>query len=61
MTNKKSVALTEVEDLKARSNFLRGTLVESLADNATGALSEDDTQLSKFHVFYQQDDRPIWL
>lgn len=50
-------ALTPVEGIKARSNFLRGTLVESLADNATGALAEDDTQLSKFHGFYQQDDR----
>jgi sulfite reductase (NADPH) hemoprotein beta-component len=38
---------------------LRGTIVESLADNATGALSEDDTQLSKFHGFYQQDDRDV--
>jgi len=59
MSSKKSVELTAVEDLKARSNFLRGTLVDSLEDNATGALSEDDTQLSKFHGFYQQDDRDI--
>lgn len=59
MTSKKSNELTAVEGLKARSNFLRGTLLESLADNATGALSEDDTQLSKFHGFYQQDDRDI--
>lgn len=46
-----------VEGIKLRSNFLRGTLVESLADTATGALAEDDTQLSKFHGFYQQDQR----
>ena len=52
-------ALTPVEDIKARSNYLRGTIVESLADNATGTLAEDDTQLSKFHGFYQQDDRDI--
>ena len=52
-------ALTPVEGIKARSNFLRGTIVESLADGATGALAEDDTQLSKFHGFYQQDDRDI--
>ena len=59
MTKEKSNVLTAVEELKARSNFLRGTIVESLADNATGALSEDDTQLSKFHGFYQQDDRDV--
>lgn len=59
MSNKREAELTAVEGLKARSNFLRGTLVESLADNATGALSEDDTQLSKFHGFYQQDDRDV--
>ena len=51
--------LTPVEGIKARSDFLRGSIVESLADGATGALAEDDTQLSKFHGFYQQDDRDI--
>jgi len=51
--------VTPVEGIKARSDFLRGTIVESLADSATGTLAEDDTQLSKFHGFYQQDDRDI--
>lgn len=50
---------TAVEDIKERSNFLRGTIVESLADAATGTLADDDTQLSKFHGFYQQDDRDL--
>ena len=49
--------LSPVEGIKSRSNFLRGTLLQSLEDSATGALAEDDTQLSKFHGFYQQDDR----
>ncbi len=49
--------LSPVEGIKSRSNYLRGTLLASLADSATGALAEDDTQLSKFHGFYQQDDR----
>lgn len=49
--------LSPVERIKADSNFLRGTLEQSLADGATGALAEDDTQLSKFHGFYQQDHR----
>jgi sulfite reductase (NADPH) hemoprotein beta-component len=49
--------LTPVEGIKARSNYLRGTLLQSLADSATGALADDDTHVSKFHGFYQQDDR----
>ena len=53
------VNLTPVEGIKSRSNYLRGTIVESLADGASGTLAEDDTQLSKFHGFYQQDDRDI--
>ena len=59
MTNESTAELTPIEGIKARSNYLRGTIVESLADAATGALAEDDTQLSKFHGFYQQDDRDI--
>jgi sulfite reductase (NADPH) hemoprotein beta-component len=53
----KQTALSPVEHIKKRSNYLRGTIVESLADPLTGALAEDDTQLTKFHGFYQQDDR----
>ncbi|MGR9115334.1 MAG: assimilatory sulfite reductase (NADPH) hemoprotein subunit [Gammaproteobacteria bacterium] len=49
----------EVERIKDASNFLRGTLVESLNDPLTGALAEHDTQLSKFHGIYQQDDRDL--
>ena len=41
--------LSEVEKLKYDSNYLRGTLVESLADPVTGAIADGDTQLSKFH------------
>jgi len=51
--------LSEVEKLKYDSNYLRGTLVESLADPITGAISDGDTQISKFHGFYQQWDRDI--
>lgn len=47
------------ERLKVESNYLRGTLMEGMADRATGAVSEDDTQLTKFHGFYQQDDRDL--
>ncbi|MFT3739918.1 MAG: NADPH-dependent assimilatory sulfite reductase hemoprotein subunit [Breznakibacter sp.] len=48
-----------VEHIKINSNYLRGTIVESLADNATGAISPDDTQLIKFHGSYQQTDRDL--
>nr|WP_297460318.1 assimilatory sulfite reductase (NADPH) hemoprotein subunit [uncultured Halomonas sp.] len=47
------------ERLKVESDYLRGTLLEGMADRATGAISEDDTQLTKFHGFYQQDDRDL--
>ena len=52
-------ALSPVETLKANSQGLRGTLVDSLADPITGALREGDAQLLKFHGSYQQDDRDI--
>ncbi len=51
--------LSEVEKIKYDSNYLRGTLVESLADPVTGAIADADTQLSKFHGIYQQHDRDL--
>jgi sulfite reductase (NADPH) hemoprotein beta-component len=45
------------ERLKHESRFLRGTLEQSFADEVTGAISDDDTQLTKFFGIYQQDDR----
>ena len=51
--------LSDVERIKARSRHLRGTLAESLEDPLTGAIAADDTQLSKFHGIYQQDDRDV--
>ncbi len=53
----KKGALSDVERIKSASQNLRGTLSESLLDDVTGAIAEDDTQLSKFHGIYQQDDR----
>ncbi|HYF33777.1 MAG TPA: NADPH-dependent assimilatory sulfite reductase hemoprotein subunit [Prosthecobacter sp.] len=47
------------EGIKIRSNYLRGTIAEGLADMSTGSLSEDDQQLIKFHGSYQQDDRDL--
>ena len=51
--------LTDVERIKSQSRHLRGTIAGSLGDPLTGALADDDTQLSKFHGFYQQDDRDV--
>jgi sulfite reductase (NADPH) hemoprotein beta-component len=49
--------LSSTERIKQSSDALRGTLVESLHNEVTGAISEDDTALLKFHGMYQQDDR----
>ena len=49
--------LSKVEDIKEASNYLRGTLAASLEDRSTGAISDDDTTVSKFHGIYQQDHR----
>jgi len=60
--NDLSAPLSELhpnEQLKFDSNFLRGTLEKSLADAITGAISDDDTQLTKFFGIYQQDDREV--
>ena len=51
--------LSANEGIKTRSNYLRGTIAEGLADLSTGSLSEDDQQLIKFHGSYQQDDRDL--
>lgn len=36
---------------------MRGTIKESLQDELTGSIREDDQALIKFHGMYQQDDR----
>ena len=51
--------LSANERIKAESNLLRGTIAEGLTRVETGALADDDTQLTKFHGFYQQDDRDL--
>jgi len=47
----------DIEQLKAESRFLRGTLDIGIEDPVTGAIAEPDTKLIKFHGIYQQDDR----
>ena len=47
------------EGIKIASNFLRGTIAQELLDESTGAISEDNQQLTKFHGLYLQDDRDL--
>jgi hypothetical protein len=47
------------EDIKEASRFLRGTIADGLAEAITGAIAEDDAQLTKFHGTYLQDDRDL--
>src|ERR1700683_475466 len=49
--------LSPIERIKQRSKGLRGTISEDLHNEITGAISEDDQALLKFHGMYQQDDR----
>jgi sulfite reductase (NADPH) hemoprotein beta-component len=47
------------ERIKHQSRYLRGTLEAGLTDALTGAVSEPDTQLTKFFGIYQQDHRDL--
>lgn len=47
------------EGIKSASRLLRGTIAEDLRDASTGAISEDNSQLTKFHGLYLQDDRDL--
>src|SRR5690606_27485933 len=54
-----STPLSHLEQVKADSRHLRGTIEAGLNDPVTGAISDDDNKLLKFHGSYQQDDRDI--
>ena len=47
------------EEIKAESHLLRGTIAQDMADTSTGAISEPNSQLTKFHGLYLQDDRDL--
>jgi sulfite reductase (ferredoxin) len=49
--------LSPVEEHKAESCFLRGSLAEEFADQSLDHLSEANKSLIKFHGSYQQEDR----
>lgn len=48
---------SDVEEVKAASNYLRGTLAESMQDELTAGIPDWDNKLLKFHGSYLQDDR----
>ena len=47
------------ERIKEASDYLRGTLAHGLREEITGAITDDDQQLVKFHGMYLQDDRDL--
>ncbi|ULQ57460.1 NADPH-dependent assimilatory sulfite reductase hemoprotein subunit [Flavihumibacter rivuli] len=57
--NQDKSKLSEVEHIKEASNYLEGTLPDSLKDELTGNLFAQDQQLIKFHGSYVQSDREL--
>ncbi|WEK55615.1 MAG: assimilatory sulfite reductase (NADPH) hemoprotein subunit [Candidatus Cohnella colombiensis] len=55
----KGMPPSDVEDIKRRSNYLRGGLEESLHVEITGSMDEDENRLMKHHGSYMQDDRDV--
>src|SRR3984885_692751 len=51
--------LSANERNKENSNFLRGTIADGLTIPQSGAIADDDQQLTKFHGIYLQDDRDL--
>ena len=60
-TSNKSSAkkLSEQENLKTASNFLRGTILQSFENRVTASVPEGDNFLLKFHGTYMQDNRDL--
>ena len=50
---------SDVERIKRESNYLRGTLAETLVDPISSGIPDDDNRLMKFHGSYLQDDRDL--
>ncbi|WP_338782038.1 assimilatory sulfite reductase (NADPH) hemoprotein subunit [Metabacillus sp. FJAT-52054] len=50
---------SDVERIKDDSNYLRGTLAESMLEPISAGISDDDNRLMKFHGSYLQDDRDL--
>lgn len=50
---------SDVEGIKDRSDYLRGTLKEVMLDRMSAGIPEDDNRLMKHHGSYLQDDRDV--
>ncbi|EIJ81763.1 sulfite reductase subunit beta [Bacillus methanolicus PB1] len=50
---------SDVERIKEKSDYLRGTLRESMQDRLSAGIPDDDNRLMKFHGSYLQDDRDL--
>ncbi|MBV7505482.1 assimilatory sulfite reductase (NADPH) hemoprotein subunit [Bacillus sp. sid0103] len=50
---------SDVEGIKERSNYLRGTLKEVMQDRISAGIPDDDNRLMKHHGSYLQDDRDL--
>ncbi|BAQ12008.1 sulfite reductase subunit beta [Bacillus sp. OxB-1] len=50
---------SDVETIKEKSNFLRGTLADTMKDDISAGIPDDDNRLMKFHGSYLQDDRDL--
>lgn len=50
---------SDVEDIKERSNYLRGTLKEVMLEPLSAGIPDDDNRLMKHHGSYLQDDRDL--
>lgn len=57
--NNISAPPSPIEIIKGNSNYLRGTITESLNNPLTGSMKEQDQVLIKFHGTYQQQDRDL--
>ncbi|GHH96926.1 assimilatory sulfite reductase (NADPH) hemoprotein subunit [Neobacillus kokaensis] len=50
---------SDVERIKEESNYLEGTLKESIQDRLSAGINDDDNRLMKFHGSYLQDNRDL--
>lgn len=51
--------LNKAEIVKKNSNHLRGSIIKDLNNDLTGAFTNENISLIRFHGMYQQDDRDI--
>ncbi|PIC70109.1 MULTISPECIES: assimilatory sulfite reductase (NADPH) hemoprotein subunit [unclassified Sporosarcina] len=52
-------APSDVEEIKIKSDYLRGSLIETMNDSISSGIPDDDNRLMKFHGSYLQDDRDL--